>query len=236
MRDVGAPSLHQLSRVLRNPAGPGALFFGVALLGTILKPNQAFAMRFYWELGVGASWISRASTLLGNTGGLSPGPALALGLGVSTASDSRESSLQFAFQGRTVSGASSDQHFTLMTGYPILRLTTRRLSLEMGASPLVYSRVAAMNGVSNFSKVPGAIGFLGGLAYETILNPQASLLWTVGVQGFRSNEVLSPWPIAEAGVNLRIFIGGSENFSKSDRKSPFGDDYQGWRYPFGRGR
>ena len=48
--------------------------------------------------------------------------------------------------------------------------------------------------------------------------------------------LFGPWPIVEAGVSLRLFIGGAENFSKPDRADPFDGEYKGWRYPFGRGR
>jgi len=204
------------------------------VIGLVASPS-AYAARLYWELGMGAGWIKSSSSLLSNTESLSIGTLLSLGLGITSASDSRESSIQFAVQGRSVSGSSSSQHFTLLTAYPILRLTTRRLSLELGASPIVYTRIAPYSGISSFSPVTGAIAAMGGFAYETILNPQASILWNAGVQGYRYGGVFSPWPIYEAGLNLRIFIGGSETFSKTERSIPTGDDYRGWRYPFGRG-
>lgn len=207
----------------------------VGLLGTLI-PSSAHAVRFYWELGLGGGWISNASTLLGNTSGLSPGLLMSLGLGFTSASDSRDSSVQFAVQGRSVAGSTSSQHLSILTGYPLVRLTTRRLSLELGASPLVYTRVAPLSGISNFSKASGTLAGTAALAYETLLNPQASVIWSVGAEGFRSSGVIAPWPIYEASATLRVFIGGNESFSRSDAPSrSTGDEYKGWRYPFGRG-
>jgi len=216
-------------------------FLLLALLAS--APAHAY-QRFYFEIGGGANYYLMGGDLL-----FASASAARTGLGFAYAGSffvrlfdiDEKSNLQLGVSYRVNNGIGvADQvSHSAHSFLAVLRFELfRQYFISAGATPFMMTRVAPTFGLyDGLTMHAGSWAFLGEVGYQYRLTPGASIVGSLGGQVYLNATGWGPLPSLEGIVSLRFYLDAAQQFSdeKKNKIHPdYGENYEGWRYPYGR--
>jgi hypothetical protein len=194
--------------------------------------SSAHASSFYFDLGGGISQYRNADVFAGATVpsisdfGVSANAGLFFCLG--------DGALEFhlGIQDRfsnIIQGANS---FGIHSPMAMVRIQIARIFLSAGYTNMVFRRLGTSFGFDNFQSLTGATSYAAEVGFLFPLTPKFSIGLLTGGQYVSSPSGLSPAPTIDIGAVMRFHFGFFGSSEKSTRGNS--NEYEGWRYPFGR--
>jgi hypothetical protein len=210
--------------------------FRFLLLSTILlcAPNTALAFTIYTpylETGFGYSIIQGASNFFSPQSTASSGSGFGmnatLGFPLAHANDLLQPHI--GFKTRLSTAAAPEGSLGILSATPLLRIETPRFYIGVGATPLVWKRVASSVGFDALEKVSGALGYFAevGLLWRVVPYFHVALEGSAYMVSLPSG--FSPKPAFDGSFQMRFFFWEDKSSAGGGGKRKF----DGWRYPFG---
>jgi hypothetical protein len=198
----------------------------------LCSPLWAQASSFYFDLGGGISQYRNANTFAGASVpsptdmGLSANAALFFSLG--------EGALEFhlGIQERFSNITQGANSFGVHSPMAMARIQLARIFLSFGYTTFVWQRLGTGFGIDGFNPLSGATSYAVEVGFLFPLTPKFSIGLLTGAQYVSVGGNLSPAPAMDIGAVMRFHFGFFGTSEKSTRGSS--NEYEGWRYPFGR--
>ena len=205
-------------------------FMGLSIIAFELfsLPTQASSLIF--EFGGGLSQIDNGSPFLSPNAPASAnlGPSGNTAFLFSFGNGSSAVDLQFGVQTLLSTGTYTNEYYTLVTPYPVLRLQLSKLYIGAGLSPLVFRRTQTSPGFDGLGTAT-ALATLGEAGFLFGITPKFSIALQADAQFISAS---SAGPIIDLGVVLRIYFAASTK-GGAGGSAYSSNEWKGWRYPFG---
>jgi len=216
---------------------PWVLFLGGA---STLLGSSAQGSSFHWEFGLGASQFSGSpSWPEAPPTGLKRSYSLMGSFLVDLTNERSKIKTPLGLVYRNQSGqdTANNLHYTFQTLWLIFRVELPRFYVGLQGTNLVYLRSDEYIGFSNASPAPQTAGVALEIGAKWPISPEVLFFVAATGSSFLSNNEWNP-KIYDFSLGLRFRI-DAPNKKEAGRKF-FGegeslDDYQGWRYPYGKG-
>jgi hypothetical protein len=213
----------------------------IALLFFLTASPHAFASRLYFDFGAGLTQIRGADNFFGNPApsAMSLGLAMNFGLGLRLTPPESKVSMHIGVQERYNSGGDDSSYYSVAAGYPYLRMEIKRFFMSLGVTVFMFTRVGASAGFDDIKRPANAMAVFAEGGYLWPITPAVSFTASLGTEIMQANSgVYGPKPIVTGLAGLRFYVLGGANFKPPPQsyEDTHEGPYEGWRYPYGRGR
>ncbi len=213
--------------------------FGLPL-AIVLPVQSAHAFRPFFELGAGTAKILNPSPGLDTSSSLSYGMSYVGGFGFELTPPQKAFQVNIAGQVRTSHGTSADvTYYGLQSVYPQLRFEYKYLYFCLGMTPYIRTRSGTTSSFTAFNRATGALGYFAEAGYKVMVTPKVFFYATAAGEVIKTGTQYGPKPALEIVGFLRFYLFGPSTLVKESTaygENMSDDDYEGWRYPWGRGR
>lgn len=207
-----------------------ALFITVGSLFWSVFTLQAKAATFYLELGGGVDSFTHERVFF-------PELAESTGLGYTFNGTigaylwgTPSANVQFGIKTLLYEAQNANQEINMIVPTPLLRLELWRVYFGIGATPFIWGRSSDTLGLEYFARHAG-LAALGEAGLMWKILPDFSMNLEGSALFVKTDAGLSPRPLMALTLQLRFL------FSIGDKmKSSSGQQFDGWRYPFGFGK
>ncbi len=204
----------------------------IILLILFLFSMTAKASSFYVDVGGGVSQYMNASVFAGASVPATSNLGVSGNLGFFTSFGDGALEFHVGVQERFSMITQGALTFGVHSPLAMVRIQFARIFISAGYTPFVWSRLGTNFGFDNFTSITNGNSYLAEVGFLFPVTPKFSLGLVSTGQYINNSGTISPSPAIDIGAFMRFhfgFFGGSESSSRATS-----NEYQGWRYPFGR--